>query len=430
MSVVKKIWKRATRRHHSSNALQNDEDGKVASAASSSSSLVALGALPDVAAAAAGHHGAGAAEAEATAQQEAMIAALQSTVLEQRRRIEGMDATVGRLYKEARRQGFHVEALQRLLHQLTCAEQEGDGGAGLLQQEEGDEGKKRHVHRASRLAPTPAPPVWGSSNGSGNAMRYLTAVEGSSTTQATGAQQDEEGSGLYSYISGFLGGAASTLLPSSAGAVEQQQQEQEEGEGKAGAVAESGKAEDGQLVPAAAAAAGVTSSSSVVTWSSVVTFDVQSMGRPRMELEDAQVLLMSQILEQMHLAEDRYHFQAEEIHALQQQVKQREEECLRLRAERTRHALLLHGLKRELAAHRHKVGGGLTYLLSLCDVGPCMHGWMDAWMDDMVSIRSNSPAWHPLATQFHASISLTPHTPFPHTAAGPRREGGQPGGGA
>lgn len=75
--------------------------------------------------------------------------------------------------------------------------------------------------------------------------------------------------------------------------------------------------------------------------------------------------------QKLHLAEDKYHFQAEEIHSLQTQLQEREQECLCLRAERARHALLLHGLKRELSAYRHKVkcpfgewvlGGGVQWL--------------------------------------------------------------------
>lgn len=61
-------------------------------------------------------------------------------------------------------------------------------------------------------------------------------------------------------------------------------------------------------------------------------------------------------MQKLHLAEDGFAFQAEEIHALRKRVGEREQECQRLRGERDRHAMLLHGLKRELAAHRHKVG--------------------------------------------------------------------------
>lgn len=67
-------------------------------------------------------------------------------------------------------------------------------------------------------------------------------------------------------------------------------------------------------------------------------------------------------LQKLHLAEDSYHFQVEEIHALRKEVGEREQECQRLRAERARGQLLVHGLKRELAAHRHKVGDGSVWV--------------------------------------------------------------------
>ena len=282
MSMIKRLWKRGTRRHPSPNTVDDRHSGSsrpddaptMPSAASSSSSLA--GAVEGAPLAAQQQQ-------QQQRQQEALIAALQSTVLEQRRRLEGMDATLSRLHGEARRQGFHVEALQRLLHQLTAADQSAEEQEGLegvnaaasslssssttslrLLRGVAEEAQPRRL--AGGLAATPAPPMWGPGAAGG----------------ATGADmpaEGEEGGGLYSYISGFLGGAASTLLlPAAAaagGGASEGQGEEQQGQSEAQQPSKSVQIADaaayGRLTPAG--------------------------GRMRVDLEDAQALLMSQILE-------------------------------------------------------------------------------------------------------------------------------------
>ena len=243
-------------------------------------------------------------------QQEALVGVLQTTVLEQTQKIKDLGETIDRLHVEHRHQGHHVEALQRLLtHVASAGGTEGMGGfpVGMMAEPEVGFGGKADCGSVGMLAPTPMP-----------LSNYVTTMEAlqqqasdSTITPPADAEEDEEGLGLYSYISGFLSAASSTVLPSH------------------------------------------PSSSSVDAYTSCLPNLPPATGK--VSLDDAQSLLMGQILEKLHLAEDKYFFQAEELHAFKQQLQAQEEEMVGLREEKQKHDRLLAGLKRELAAYKSKL---------------------------------------------------------------------------
>eukprot|EP00624_Nannochloropsis_granulata_P005431 evm.model.NODE_38462_length_11801_cov_16.752394.1 len=357
MSYVKRLWKRGMRRQTSFD-IKNRQHLHQQVESSSPALLSPSGADPAPRTPLAPGSEASTArlQQEDRAQQEALVGALQTTVLEQSRKIKDLSQTIARMHGESRHVAHHVEALQRLLAQVAGCDADGSGSGGVRPDEMrggggGMNGSNWTSHGARMLAPTPMP-----------MSNYVTAREAAAAAAAEAAKpkattitttdseaaaaetstntglgiaaptNEGEEQGLYSYISGFLPSSLIPFYPI-------------------------------DNAPAAASASSSPSSPSssfndlyslAVHSSAPFTGDAINKSSTN-SLDDAQSLLMGQILEKLHLTEDQYAFQAEELHAFQRQVGMLEEELVALREEKQRHDRLLVGLKRELAAYKSKL---------------------------------------------------------------------------
>ncbi|TFJ85362.1 hypothetical protein NSK_003321 [Nannochloropsis salina CCMP1776] len=331
MAYVKRLWKRGVRRQSSfetkprsdsqtqidlllepSSALANDVDGR---------SRISL--VPGSEASSSRH------QQDDRMQQEALVGALQTTVLEQSRKLKDLSRSIDRLHGENRRAGHHIEALRSLLGHVTGCDLGGSGPDFQMEEvRETEEKEGRMLALEDETAPVSDDQASGVTNiaSRGIAPGAFSTTQGAITEEGPGSSHDIQG--VYAYLSSLVASATWTLFPSV------------EPLGGSLASAASSSSTSYADLPSLAfpASTGAGSRKSVST-----------------SVEDTQALLMGQILEKLHLAEDRYAFQAEEIHAYHKRLEGLEEEAAALRVEKQRYERLLLGLKRELTAYKNKL---------------------------------------------------------------------------